>query len=392
MWKKARRANEVILGSSEAIRRLCEEIEVLAQGPIHSVLVVGETGTGKDLVPRALAACSEDWSDHVEAFNCPAVPTDHLESELFGTTRGAFPGAVDRPGAAERAAGGTLFLDEIAAMPAMHQGKILRLLESGEGRRLGASRSYCTDAVVVAATNEDLRAAVARHAFREDLYYRLAQDAVLVVPPLRERIEDIPLLAEIFLAQVDSRARIDATALAELSSEEWPGNVRQLRAVVRSASRLAGRGRSVEGRHVREAVERIAPGASARHMSSVGPKRIPSPSCNATRSRLSPASPCLEPDLAFYEAEASERRRMLIAALHAANGNQTEAGVALGLHVTRHGADAAADRQARRLAERKFRYWWTRLVEPASSPPARHEVTPERRGRRVEPARSLTPS
>jgi len=391
MQKKSMRAGEVLLGSSEPIRRLCSEIETLAHGRLHSVLVVGETGTGKDLVPRALAACSSNLSDHVEAFNCPAVPVDHLESELFGTTRGAFPGALDRAGAAERAAGGMLFLDEIAAMPTMHQGKILRLLESGEGRRLGSSRSYRTDAVVVAATNEDLRAAVAARAFREDLYYRLAQDAVLLVPPLRERTEDIPLLAEIFLAEVDSGARLKSSAVAEFARETWPGNVRQLRAVVRSAARLAGYGHGVAGCHVREALDRI--GAAAPGFCAAGgptgrwaPRGSPPP-----RPEVASGAEPSDAPVVFYEAEPSQRRRMLIAALRAARGNRTEAGIALGLHVARHGADAAADRPARRLAERKFRYWWRRLVEPCTRDADGGDASSDSRERMADMMKSLTP-
>jgi len=359
MKTKTTRANEIILGRSGGIQRLCKEIESLAQSALHSVLVVGETGVGKDLVPQALAACAPNAVDPIEVFNCPAIPVDHLESELFGTTRGAFPGSMDRAGAAERAAGGMLFLDEIAAMPLIHQGKVLRLLESGEGRRLGAGRPYRTDAMVMAATNEDLQRAVRRGAFREDLYYRLAQDAVLRVPPLRERVEDIPILASCFLSEIDAWASLEASALEELAFEAWPGNVRQLRAVVRSAFRLAGPGCPVHGIHVREALERIAGVEPRRDVPKGGLQSM------AASPPLRGASASNEVALvAFYAADALQRRQMLIDALHSARGNQTQAGIALGLHRTRHGSEGGDARKARKLAERKFRYWWHRLVGP----------------------------
>jgi arginine utilization regulatory protein len=171
-------------------------------------------------------------------FNCPATPVDHLESELFGTTRGAFTGALDRPGAAEQASSGLLVLDEIGAMALVHQAKILRLLENREARRLGAVESYCVQASFAALTNEDPGDAVRTGRLREDLYYRLAQDAVLRVPSLRERLEDVPLLAQLALDEMGAFALTPA-AIGALEEHPWPGNVRELRAVVRTAARLA---------------------------------------------------------------------------------------------------------------------------------------------------------
>ena len=224
----------IILGGSAAVQQLRDEVASLASRPLHSLLVVGETGAGKDLVPIALQACAPERWSHVEVFNCPAVPVDHLESELFGTARGAYPGAVDRPGALERAAGGLLFLDEIVAMAPYHQPKILRMLESGEGRRLGATRGYRVSAPIVAATREDPVTCVERGDLREDLYYRLIQDGVLRVPSLRERLEDVPALAAAFLRDSPGVA-IEPDALSILVKHPWPGNVRELRAVVRAA-------------------------------------------------------------------------------------------------------------------------------------------------------------
>jgi transcriptional regulator with PAS, ATPase and Fis domain len=232
---------------------------MLVELSFRSVLVRGESGVGKDLVSRALHTAS-GVPGRLVFFNCPAVPPDHLESELFGTVKGAFTGALDRPGAAELAAQGLLVLDEVSAMPVAHQAKLLRLLENREGRRLGAARPYEVDARFVAATNEDLAVAVRCGRLREDLYYRLAQDVVLEVPPLRVRLEDLPLLAQAALDELGLFVLMPA-ALAELEGHDWPGNVRELRAVVRSAARLAFDGAGpapVQRDHVRESLARVS--------------------------------------------------------------------------------------------------------------------------------------
>jgi len=303
------------------------------------VLVVGETGAGKELVPSAIARFSPRLSGRVEVFNCPAVPVDHLESELFGTVRGAYPGAVDRTGAAERARGGVLFLDEIGAMDLCHQAKILRLLESGEARRLGATKPHYSDAVIAAATNQDLRELAAGGGFREDLYYRLVQDAVIVVPPLRERGEDVLLLAEHFLAQLDLDRCLTPEAVAVLREYDWPGNVRQLRAVVRSSARLSS-AREIGCDETLEALRRIG----------------------APRASDSWARVDGQPTSLFYSAPLEERRRLLVGTLKECCGNRTAAGLQLGLHLTRYGSSAPSV-GARKLAYRKFCYWWSRLVE-----------------------------
>jgi transcriptional regulator with PAS, ATPase and Fis domain len=249
----------LILGRSPRIVALRHEILSLARQRIRCVLVLGETGVGKDLVPRALHAHAPQLPGPLVVFNCPAVPIDHLESELFGTTRGAYPGAVDRPGAAERAGQGLLVLDEIGAMQPRHQAKLLRLLENREGQRLGAPAPYRVEASFAASTNEDLAAAVRTGRLREDLYYRLAQDAVVLVPPLRERLEDVPLLAQAALDEVGAFV-LTPGALAALESHAWPGNVRELRAVVRSAARLARDGDGpapIHADHVLESLGRL---------------------------------------------------------------------------------------------------------------------------------------
>ena len=322
-----------ILGESPAIRRLRADIARLAASPWRSALVVGETGTGKELVPAALAERSALRIRHVEVFNAPAVPADHLESELFGTARGAYPGAIDRPGAAERAAGGVLFLDEIASMPLAHQAKVLRWIESGEARRLGAVRPFASDAAIVAAANAEPRELVERGLLRADLYYRLVQDALLRVPPLRERPGDLEILAAAFAAELPGAPALAPEALAPLRRHAWPGNVRELRAVVRSAARRAT-GPSVGAREVAEAIEEL----DAR----TGPTLLPS---------------------SFAEAGAAARSRMLRDALAEAGGNRTLAGIRLGFHAARGAPAAVVDLRARKLAHRRFRYWWGRLVE-----------------------------
>jgi DNA-binding NtrC family response regulator len=335
----------LILGSSKAMTELRREIRALARAPVRSLLVLGETGVGKDLVPRALLASSPHLSGPLEVFNCPAVPSDHLESELFGTARGAYPGAVDRPGAAERAKGGLLLLDEIGAMSLEHQGKVLRLLETGEARRLGAVRGYRVELTFAAATNEDLSCAIAERRFRADLYYRLVQDAVVCVPPLRERADDVPVLARTFLGEVSGELELTPEGCDFLEGHGWPGNVRELRAVVRSAAHLA-EGLEIGVPELAAALERV-PQVWAPVEAGVA-----------------------EPLLAhsFGEAVSKLRRQMLIEALAASGGNQTLAGVRLGMHAKRGVAVAGGlDQRARKLAHRKFGYWWKRLVVDGES-------------------------
>lgn len=362
----------ILLGTSRAMRELRRQLRALAEAPLRSVLVVGETGVGKDLVPRALAACSPYVRGGMEVFNCPAVPVDHLESELFGTVRGAYPGALDRAGAVERAGGGLLFLDEIGAMPLAHQAKVLRFLETGEARRLGATRGYCAAVAVVSATNEDLGAAVETGRFRADLYYRLVQDAVVSVPPLRERLEDVPVLARAFLAALRRGPGIGEAAVARLCRHAWPGNVRELRAVVTGAARLAA-GPTLGAADVEAALARIeVPRAAPARAGGEPPRAVPA----ASRSDSTGPRPG-EPRDSFYAATASLQRGLLVDALERAGGNQTLAGVLLGLHGGR-GGEGAIDLRARKLAHRKFCYWWARRVEGSSGASASHAASAAR--------------
>ena len=208
-----------------------------------TVLVHGESGTGKEVIAKALHHASARAAHPFVAVNCGAVPETLLESELFGYMRGAFTGAaVNKLGLLEEADGGTLFLDEIAEMPAALQVKLLRTLQSGEVRRLGATQAATVDVRVIAATHGDLSALIGEGRFREDLYYRL-NVIQIVLPPLRDRREDIPALAEHFLARAAGKLgrtrRLSPAAVERLLRYPWPGNVRELENAIERAAILA---------------------------------------------------------------------------------------------------------------------------------------------------------
>jgi DNA-binding NtrC family response regulator len=212
------------------------------------VLIEGETGTGKERVARAVHARSRRADKPFVVFDCAAVPPTLIESELFGHEKGAFTGATDkRAGVFERAAGGTVFLDELGELALELQPKLLRVLESNEVQRVGGQKPTPIDARVVAATNRDLQARVSDGLFREDLYYRLAV-VTLEVPPLRERREDVPLLAahfardRIFAGGAGGRAPGWEAIFEFMKSYDWPGNVRELRNVVERAVIMADPG------------------------------------------------------------------------------------------------------------------------------------------------------
>jgi DNA-binding NtrC family response regulator len=229
-----------LLGRSPAMIELYKEIARVAPSR-STVLVMGESGTGKELVARAIHKHSPRAARSFVAVNCGALTETLLEAELFGHVRGAFTGAVaDRRGLWEESEGGTLFLDEVGETSPAMQVKLLRVLQEGEVRRVGASRSVHVDARVVAATNRNLESEVKAGTFREDLFYRLGV-VILRVPPLRERRSDIPLLAERFLRAAGDggggRARsFSDAALGLLVAHDWPGNVRELESAVEYAA------------------------------------------------------------------------------------------------------------------------------------------------------------
>jgi DNA-binding NtrC family response regulator len=230
---------ESILGRSQAMERLFEQMRLVAPTR-SSVLIIGESGTGKELVANALHRASPRRNERFLAINCGAIPSDILESELFGHERGAFTGAVTRKiGKFELSHRGSLFLDEISELYPELQVKLLRVLEERQIMRVGGSELIPVDFRLIAATNRDLEREVAEGRFREDLYYRL-KVVTLRIPPLRERPEDIPQLAEHFLTLFCQEhgkppKRLSSGALELLSRYAWPGNVRQLRNVIESA-------------------------------------------------------------------------------------------------------------------------------------------------------------
>lgn len=232
-----------MVGSSPAMSRVIDLLRRVAPHA-RTALVTGETGTGKELAARALHALGPRARQPLVTVNCSALVDTLFESELFGHTRGAFTGATEhKPGLLEAADGGTLFLDEVGELPAGAQAKLLRVLEDGEVQRVGAVQPRHVDVRVIAATNRCLEEEVAAGRFRRDLFYRL--DVVRVhLPPLRERREDVPALAEAFIRRFAARSggRLDGftpAALERLQAAAWDGNIRQLRNVVERACILA---------------------------------------------------------------------------------------------------------------------------------------------------------
>jgi two-component system, NtrC family, response regulator PilR len=235
----ARNSLDNIIGHSVAMEKLKETIRTVA--PTGSTIVItGESGTGKELVARAIHACSPRASEPFVCLNCGAFPETLLESELFGYVKGAFTGASqNKRGLFETANSGTLFLDEISEMSLAMQVKLLRALQERIVRPLGATHEVSVDVRVIAATNKDLQAKVADQSFREDLYYRISVIPI-AVPPLRERRDDIPLLAAHFLKKYAPAAgksilRVAPAALDALAEYSWPGNVRQLENTIERA-------------------------------------------------------------------------------------------------------------------------------------------------------------
>ncbi len=225
-----------IVGKTPVMRALMEKIEKVAATPAR-VLITGENGTGKELVARALHRMSPRASKPFVEVNCAAIPGELIESELFGHMKGSFTGAIsDRAGKFEQANKGTLFLDEIGDMSLAAQAKVLRVLQDNVITRIGSAKPISVDVRVIAATNKTLENEIAAGKFREDLYYRL-NVVPIHVPPIRERRDDIPLLARYFAATLSAREGIPprtftADALETLSSLDWPGNVRELRNTV----------------------------------------------------------------------------------------------------------------------------------------------------------------
>ena len=293
-----------LVGGSARMRAVYELIRRVAATD-STVLIQGESGTGKELAARAIHVSSSRADGPFVAINCAAVTETLLESELFGHEKGAFTGATSqKKGKVELADGGTLFLDEISEFDLALQAKLLRVLQEREFERVGGTRPLKVDIRVIAATNRTLLQAVEAQAFRSDLYYRLNVVAI-TLPPLRERMEDIPSLAEHFVAKVSRKCRvrpkpISAEARACLMSYDWPGNVRELEHAIERAIVLGG-------------------------ADSILPEDFPAEIFEA-----SPAEPASPPK---YQGIIKEQKRLLIQkALQQSNGNYVEAAKILGLH------------------------------------------------------------
>jgi transcriptional regulator with GAF, ATPase, and Fis domain len=283
-----------------SMKQLYAIVDIVAPSPLR-VLLLGETGVGKEVVARTIHERSRRARRPFLAINCGALPETTLEAELFGYEKGAFTGAVQaKPGLFEAAHGGTLFLDEIGELAPSTQAALLRVLESGEVLRLGSVAPRTVDVRIVAATNRDLQARIRDGQFRSDLYFRL-DGAALTVPPLRERPEDIAPLAEMFAAAIAKQARvstptIDTDAMSALEGHAWPGNVRELRNAIERAVVLR------QGKTIRRADLQLGEAAAA------------APDGGGLWSAL----------------EHVERAR-IAAALDAAGGNQSAAARALGI-------------------------------------------------------------
>jgi transcriptional regulator with GAF, ATPase, and Fis domain len=238
-----------MIGDSDAMQRTYSVMRMVAARDT-TVLITGESGTGKDLVAQEIHLMSPRRKQPLVVVNCAAIPETLLEAELFGYTKGSFTGAVQsRIGRIHAAHGGTLFLDEIGDMPLSLQSKILRFLEQGEVQRLGGNDNLKVDVRVIAATNAELKKLVAEQRFREDLYYRLAVFPIHL-PPLRDRMGDLEELSVAFAAKYLPGVALSRDALNILAQHNWQGNVRELRNAIERATILVGSGREIRAEHI----------------------------------------------------------------------------------------------------------------------------------------------
>jgi len=325
-------SESMLVGSSNAMRRMRSALDRLA-GQDVSILIQGESGTGKELVARALHERGARRAKRFVALNCGAIPESLIDSELFGHTKGSFTGATgDRPGVFVEADGGTLFLDEIGDMPLGVQSRLLRVLQEGEVRPVGGSGERKVDVRVIAATHVDLTTAVEQGKFRQDLFYRL-NVVVIQVPPLRERLDDLPLLAAHFLKKHggDKPPALSPDALETMTGYAWPGNVRELENSIEHAIALH-HGEVIGPDSLPASVARRASTATA------------SAAQENAISEIGELQPLTE---AKRKASAAFEKRYLVAAMERAKGSVSEAARLAGLDRTnfrrllqRHGLDA----------------------------------------------------
>jgi two-component system response regulator AtoC len=326
-------------GSDSSLADLSPELALVARGNI-SVLLLGETGVGKEVAANAIHHNSPRAKGQLVSINCAAFSEPLLESELFGHERGAFTGAhKTKIGLLESADGGTLFLDEVGEMPPSLQVKLLRVLEAREVTKIGAIRPRSIDVRIIAATNRDIEAEVARGAFRSDLYYRLAAVTV-VIPPLRDRRDEILGLANFFIAQAttDGRReppRLSLAARDILEAYAWPGNIRELRNAVERAVLLCGDG-EIRPEHLpTQKMGRMLPSIVPRSLPSSIPEPIPPPprmpgSLDLGSGAPGSAAGSMSPDSLDSGGKPGDREDVINALAHCA-GNQTQAARMLGI-------------------------------------------------------------
>src|SRR5512145_895847 len=275
-------AGSPLVGESPAMKAIHEMVARVADSP-STILITGESGTGKGLIAQELHRLSSRREKALIKVNCAAIPKDLVESELFGYEKGAFTGAVgSKPGRFELADGGTLFLDEIGEIPVEIQVKLLRALQESEFERVGGIRTLRVDVRLIAATNRDLKALIAEGRFREDLFYRLAV-VPMELPPLRDRREDIPVLVAHFIDKFNRRLGkrvegVDPDAMQLLQSYGWPGNIRELENLM-ERSVLFADGPIVEASQLPEGLREKAPGAPI-PVASFGPLAAASPTAS----------------------------------------------------------------------------------------------------------------
>lgn len=323
---EARQLFPDIIGQSKVMRGVFNQIVKVAPKE-STVLITGETGTGKELIARSIHQHSKRQDKPFVAINCAAIPEALLESELFGHEKGAFTGAnTKKPGKFEMADGGTLFLDEIGDMPLGTQAKVLRAIEENTIERVGAIRPINVNVRFIAATNRNLEKMVEAGLFRQDLFYRLNVFSILL-PPLRHRREDIPLLTEKFLNEMGTSRHLSSEALQLLMTNDWPGNVRELKNALESAAVLAD--------------EKILP--SNLPFSLKRNSGIPGTTIHASNAELEPdGNADLDALVKDFE------RSIIVDALRQSNGVQVKAAAILGIkerslwhRIKKHGIDIA---------------------------------------------------
>ncbi len=308
-------AGSPLVGASPAMKAIHEIVARVADSP-STILITGESGTGKGLIAQELHRLSSRRDKALIKVNCAAIPKDLVESELFGYEKGAFTGAVgSKPGRFELADGGTIFLDEIGEIPGEIQVKLLRALQESEFERVGGVRTIRVDVRLIAATNRDLKALIADGRFREDLFYRLAV-VPMELPPLRDRREDIPILVSHFIEKFNKRLGkrvegVDHEAMQLLQAYGWPGNIRELENLM-ERSVLFADGPVIEASQLPDALREKAPGAA-----------VPTAAVGPIAAVASPAGASMKEIVRHAQAELE--RGLIAAALEETGGNVTRA-------------------------------------------------------------------